>query len=411
LPIRSIPFDRISIEDIRGLVDRKIQEDRTLDFKQTLDIDSDGGQLDLLGDVVAMANASGGTLLYGAVEGEAEDRGRIVGIAGMPLSADATALKINNLLRDNVDERLPTVLHRAIDVGDGSFLYIIRIPASPRAPHMIIRKSHRPRFYMRGTVSNDPMNAQQIKEVSMRGATAEQRALAFIDQRTEYVRKHAPTPRHTFEHPLDEAAAEQRAASTVLLHFVPLYPPTNGVDLANRATVGLLAGLHPLWTTYPGRLRWSIEGLYNESSDSIASRWVLFDRSGAVEFGIYGLLQPNAWAPRESVMPVFALEEAALRCREQINALIEAGVVSAPMVISLRLAEIRGSFLGGERVSGMGLDPRKPIADVIIIPPIPVSEWAAEIDAAYHRLFDVMWQAWGIARSPSYDESGVRRTY
>jgi hypothetical protein len=82
MPIRSIPFDQITADHARDLIERKIREGPTLDFKQQLKLD-DSGKLDLLGDVTAMANAVGGTIIYGAVEGEGEDRGLIVDVNGV----------------------------------------------------------------------------------------------------------------------------------------------------------------------------------------------------------------------------------------------------------------------------------------------------------------------------------------
>jgi uncharacterized membrane protein len=144
MPIRTKPFDQITAADVLSLMERQVREDRTLDYKGELRLD-DSGKLDLLQDVVAMANASGGTIVYGAVEGTDEDRGRIAEIRPMSLAPDQLELQISNLLRDNVDERIANIEHRAIEFGKG-YLYVIRIPASPRAPHMVTLPSRRPRF-------------------------------------------------------------------------------------------------------------------------------------------------------------------------------------------------------------------------------------------------------------------------
>jgi hypothetical protein len=45
MPIRTMPFDVITAGDIEDLVTRQLREDRTLDFKETLDL-GDSGRID-----------------------------------------------------------------------------------------------------------------------------------------------------------------------------------------------------------------------------------------------------------------------------------------------------------------------------------------------------------------------------
>jgi predicted HTH transcriptional regulator len=78
MPIRTTPWDDISISDVQDLIARRVREDRTLEFKEEFPF-NDSGKLNFLQDVTAMANAEGGTLIYGAHEGSGDDKGLIVG--------------------------------------------------------------------------------------------------------------------------------------------------------------------------------------------------------------------------------------------------------------------------------------------------------------------------------------------
>jgi hypothetical protein len=271
-------------------MERQVREDRTLDYKGELRLD-DSGKLDLLQDVVAMANASGGTIVYGAVEGTDEDRGRIAEIRPMSLAPDQLELQISNLLRDNVDERIANIEHRAIEFGKG-YLYVIRIPASPRAPHMVTLPSRRPRFYMRATTSNDPMNAQQIREVAMRSETAYDRVREQITKRVEEV----------------ERLVRSRPGANrefLVLHFLPLFPPRGGVDLSSRDLYRRWYSVKPFGCEGSHvTVRMSLDGIAAESSvpDELYSSTVLL-REGGLEFTQVAMAYPLAGRGGERVGP------------------------------------------------------------------------------------------------------------
>jgi hypothetical protein len=75
--------------------------------------------------------------------------------------------RLDQILNDNLDERLPGLRHRAVPRSDGKYFYVIQVPASYLAPHMITMPSTKPRFYLRVNTVNAPMNAQQIKDASL----------------------------------------------------------------------------------------------------------------------------------------------------------------------------------------------------------------------------------------------------
>lgn len=137
MPIRTIPFQQIQASHVEELRRREIREDRTLDYKESMLLESRDHKHELLKDVMALANASGGTLIYGVAEGEGDDRGLIKDLPGLTIDVDATHGVVDNLLRDGVDERILGVLHKAVAKGDGRYLYVIRVPPSSLAPHMV----------------------------------------------------------------------------------------------------------------------------------------------------------------------------------------------------------------------------------------------------------------------------------
>lgn len=402
MPVRSVPWDELGEQHVQQMIDRRIRESRTLDYKGTLKLD-DSGKLDLLEDVSAMANAGGGTIVYGAIEGEGEDKGLIVRYEAMAMDPDGTDLTIANLLRDNIDERIHHVRHRAIPVNGGGFLYVVRVPASPRSPHMVTLRSKRDRFFLRTNVSNEPMRMQQIREAVLRSDTAVEHAHRRIDQRTDENRAYvAARPGR------DSTMQEEPLA---LLHIVPLSQPTEGVDLSDQGIADRLKTVLGYGATYPGNLRWTLEGLYCQYDKAGAGRdqWVLLTRDGVLEFGEAGFLYPSRWSSEARVLTldVLHLDADITRCVEQARVLSAAGWFTPPFVLSLRLLNIRDTFLSSHKSIHFGNGQRFPMQD-LIVPPEVVSDWGAGLENAKRHMAHTVWQAFGYQRCGLYNEDGTR---
>jgi hypothetical protein len=406
MPIRTVPWDEISERHVRDLIDRESRESRTLDYKAELKLD-DSGKLDLLEDVTAMANAAGGTIVYGAVEGEGEERGLIVGLNPMRFNPDATDLTIANLLRDNIEERIHHVLHRAVPI-DGGYLYVIRVPPSPRAPHMVTKKSARDRFFVRANVSNEPMRMQQIREAVLRSDTAVERARLYIDARTEEARRQV-----TQEPPRLREGPSELLNSIALMHFVPLFQPTAGIDLADPAIVERIRSVQPYGAHHYGSLRWTLEGLYNQHSpDGVLRRsWALLDRDGALEFGerpcLYASQRYDSSVP---TLDVFHLDSDVQNCIRQARELAEAGFFNTPFVVSLRFLFVRGAILTSHKSYSFQSEIRWPDQD-LLIPSEVVTDWDESLLSAERRIAHTVWQAFGIPRCELYNRDGTRKDF
>jgi schlafen family protein len=409
MPIRTMPWDAITADDVRDLISRRIRESRTLDFKQSLEA-SDKGKLDFVQDVTAMANADGGTIIYGAVEGDGEDRGLIVDVKPLAIRPDELQTTLTNILRDGVEERIAGVLHGALPL-DGGYLYIVRVPPSPLAPHMVIMRSSRLRFYLRANTSNDPMTVRQIKEAVLRADRAEDRAIALVDRRTDYWRAKFDTISK------DRGVGRQHVipAGQVLLHVIPLFPPPGGVDLADATVLQRFCEIPPFYMTDTQHVShvMNLDGFATvpEFGDVRERSCTRLLRSGALEFQATDVLnigRQQRPTDDDLRLDAQALEEAVLAAMSQAAGLAEAGLVMPPVVVSLRLLRVRQASLTSP---GMHLELRKPSEDTIAVDPVVVNNWALETASVARRLFDVVWQAWGFPRSQHYGRDGTRREH
>src|SRR4051812_9816459 len=110
MALASIPLDQLAKEHLQGLVEGTVAEGRELEFKASVGRD-DAAKREFLADVSSFANAVGGDLLVGV----AEEDGVAAALPGMTRSSvDGEILRLENILRDGVDPRIPGVQMRAI---------------------------------------------------------------------------------------------------------------------------------------------------------------------------------------------------------------------------------------------------------------------------------------------------------
>lgn len=147
--VLSKPADQISDEDIRELIASKVPEGEQIEFKRTLpeerrstdDWMSGGDQIGkraktkLLEEVVAFANAFGGTLLLG-IEESKEKPPVADSISPIPRCQEL-AERLKLVFRDCVEPQLPRVEIFAIITEDDEGVVIIRTDRSRLAPHRV----------------------------------------------------------------------------------------------------------------------------------------------------------------------------------------------------------------------------------------------------------------------------------
>jgi len=202
-----IPRSRIDdIDDavIRELIDSEFRESRTLDFKEQLDLSRDGRQA-LAEDVCAFANTVGGDLVFGI----REVGGAASTIAPLRIDdLDTQLLTLTNFLRDAVEPRVTTaLLSHAVPLAGGGCVVVMRVSASPNAPHRVIRSGQ---FYLRNPVGKEPMDIHAIRTAFAFADGLADRAIAFRERRLAL---------------LDEGFAQVRISPLrprIVVHAVPV---------------------------------------------------------------------------------------------------------------------------------------------------------------------------------------------
>lgn len=151
------PLDQVTEEDLQALVAQRRAEGRRLDYKLELSLAGSEASKEFLADVISFSNTDGGDLIIG-IRDEDGTAAEVVGIP--PGDMDENITRIENLVRDSVEPRLPGFHIHTVPLADGRTVLVLRMPASLVAPHRV-RTSNK--FHARNSRGKYPMDVGELR--------------------------------------------------------------------------------------------------------------------------------------------------------------------------------------------------------------------------------------------------------
>lgn len=379
------PFNEITASDIGALLEGKVPEGTTLEYKAELPHEGESKKIPFLAEVSAFANTVGGDLIIGVTE----ENGVIKSIDGVNIEdPDKEILRLDNAIRNGIEPRLPSINIKAIQLKTGPFVFIIRVPQSWSSPHRVVFNDHS-KFYGRSSASKYPLDVGQLRAAFLRSEDISDRLQAFREKRITGLL----TER--------SQSINLKKGGRLVLHLLPLaaFTGTSSNRIAPRAE--LSSSFSPLGTSGWNN-RVNLDGLMTYSTDherNTISYCQLF-RSGIVE-------AVTVLAPRQKddlVLPSLWYEREIMKSVKQYLAGLAKFDVEVPLFAALSLVGMKGYRLGVSQMffsSGDLLD-----RDLILLPEVALDEYTTNLPEALHPIFNMVWNAFGFEKSYNYDEQG-----
>jgi len=388
MTVASVPLDRLTKEHLKGLVDDDVVEGRDLEYKQSVGT-NDAAKREFLADVSSFANAAGGDLLVGV----AEDAGAAVGLPGVEReSTDAEILRLENIVRDGVDPRIPGVRMQTVPLSDDAAVIVIRIPRSWAAPHMVTFQGLS-RFYSRNSAGKYQLDASEIRAAFVLSEGARSYLRSFRLERLGRLTA-------------NDGPVELTPNPKTVLHVVPL----SAADASTRFDVVGLGETHnpyfrPLygssWNT-----RINFDGALAYAPDSrtgLARAYTQVFHTGAIE-GVEAVMLRYEDGGTPHKIPSAALERALIEALGMYAQLLRALDVGGPFLLALSLLDVRGLEMAVDIrrfESGYPID-----RPDLIVPETVVDELAQPADILLKPHLDAIWNATGHPGSLNYDDQG-----
>jgi hypothetical protein len=115
--------------------------------------------------------------------------------------------RLEESMRDGITPRIEEIGLQPMALEDGKHALVLRVPRSPRRPHVVTYKNHW-KFFSRSTTGKFQMNYPQVRQAFLSSGETEDKIRGFRDKRLRQVGS-------------GETPVEIQGRARVVLHLVP----------------------------------------------------------------------------------------------------------------------------------------------------------------------------------------------
>lgn len=383
----SKPLDAITLDDLQRLLENRVNEGKTIEYKQALSVGSDGDKIRFLRTVSSFANTAGGDLLYG-VDAKDGIPGALPGL--QQPNEDDIKLRLESLLRDGIEPRIPGIQFHFVTVGENCAVLIVRTRKSWNGPHRVRLAGHA-HFYGRNSSGAYQLDVGELRTAFTLSAGIAERIRAFRADRLMKIES-GQTPV-----PIVKAA-------TMVLHLVPLLafssPPPNRISLDGNERNAFHPFVRSGWSTNV-----NLDGyvLFTDRGQDSNAYTQLF-RSGMVES--VAVFEPHEGEGYPPSLPSGLIEEQLIQALPRFTQALISKDIEPPYFLFLSFLKAQGYQLAtAERflVRSDVLTDR----DSLLLPEVEIEQVAFDPAAVLRPIFDMLWNAFGYEGCNNYDDHGV----
>lgn len=383
MSIKFKSLDEIEEADLQGLIDNQVTEAKVIEYKSELPSNSDGDKKEFMADASSLANTMGGDLIFG-VEAPAGVPNAIVSLSSR--DPDGDILRLENILRDGVEPRIPGVGSRAVPLSHGGHVIVMRFPKSFARPHRI-KYQDWSRVYARSSNGKYLMDVAELRAAFLASETLADRITAFrADRIAQVAANQTPVP-------MPEGAK-------VIIHVLPLVAFETGtaIDLSSLPEPLLkpigASGWNP---------RHNFEGFvtHQRLDDTKSYTYLQTFRNGALE-----AVESRLLAYRERMIPSGVYEREVMEALAIYLRLSEQMGLGLPLWVGLALTGVRGFKMWFDQSRFIVTEESLIDRDILVLPEILVDHRDVNAATVLRPAFDAIWNACGWARSMNYDQDG-----
>ncbi|MBC8273364.1 MAG: ATP-binding protein [Chloroflexi bacterium] len=379
-------LESIEENDLQTLVDNRVRERKTIEYKKSLPGHSDRDKQEFLADVSSFANAAGGHLIFGI----REEGGEPVELCGLQIAdPDAEILRLENLIRDSIEPRIPGVYMWPVPLEMLGVAVIVRIARSWALPHVVKFRKHW-RFYSRNSAGKYPLDVSELRAAFALSQTTAERIRSF---RTERLSKIVA----------GETPVALNEGGKIVLHIIPFgaFDPAVTFDVASRAPHMKLL-LEPVNATgYTQRHNFDGYLTYEMSPQpTSADSYLQIFRNGSIE-----AVEAYLLGCKGGMIPMTRVEEALLDAVGRYFSIQEQLGVEPPLLVMLSLLGVSGYTID---LDVSAVDIHRIDRDALLVPEVLVESFDRDPAEVMKPAFDAIWNAAGRPGSKNYHDAGKR---
>ncbi len=397
-------FDDIAKINIDFLIENRIGEFKTLEYKKKLPGSTDSDKKEFLADISSFANASGGDLIYGikeAIDANGKKTGEpdaVVPLQG--ITADEAKLHIENLIRTGIEPRISVHVKSIEGYGiDGKgFVILVRIPQSFASPHMVKFKNTS-RFYCRNSAGKYQLDYQEIKNIFLATDSQAERVRSFLQNRLAKIMA-------------DETPMPLFKPHRLVLHLLPLNSFLNQKRFDLSDEYFLMDFLKPIAVSNIGYQKYNLDGfmtyLPGKATEGCYSYCQLFF-DGTIETVSARILRTKeSDYPQAGEIAYISSDyferSVVVAIKNYIKGYKSLGI-DPPIIVSVALLGCKGAQMSTNFDTELDIVPLD--RNEAILPQVQIFSLDEDVPTIMKPIFDAVWNAFGLPRSYNYTDNGT----
>ncbi|HSQ98082.1 MAG TPA: ATP-binding protein [Rickettsiales bacterium] len=386
---------QITEEDLENLVLNKRQEDTFLDFKRDLYGKTDTDKKELLKDVSAFANSSGGEIIIGIEEDNYSQAKELCGFSCDNIAVEKN--RIEQIIINGLEPKLDTFKVRYINLKQNKYAIVIRIEHSPLFPHMVSLQRFN-KFYMRKSDKNLLLDVYELRNLFLKSENFMQEIKKYNENKIK----------NAF---ISKTVLPTIEAPKVLINFIPFdaFTRQTFLDLANSEVK----------INFPEQ-RINFDGLIAyQMNDRGINTYCQLHRNGVVEFlssstkMFNEINNPFGAIPDlvETKLKVIyggksGYEYYLIRKSLEFLRILKNFKVQPPIYIFVSLVGAKGYRILYENSKGEKKITNAIDRDIISLPELELKDYNLDFKKHIRFIFDMIWNACGEKQSINF-KNGV----
>lgn len=391
--MRSKSFEEINALDIKQLIDNEVGEQLTLDYKRDIpDLSHRELKREFLWDVVSFANSSGGDIIFGLQDkrehGKATGRPEFFGVTVE--NEDELKKKWHSIIGDGIEPRIPGIDMKYIRY-DSSGVFIIRIPKSWAAPHMVTA-TVRPVFYGRNSSGKHPLAINEISALFIDASGFSEKIRDFRNYRLAQIIA-------------DDTPVKLAKGPRIVVHILPIQSFRSSpltIDFKSLTKGYEYEDIRPIFWPFQ-RERINLEGLLSQAvsdTDGVVPAYTQIYRDGRVEAVESGLLQRSLGKPHQILF--LSTEPEMVKAVDRALSIYKKNKIQPPVIVYAALLDVKGMTIHPQEPNHGTSHPID--RDHVLSPEVVISRFDGDLDELMRPIFDCIWNACGYHEALSYKD-------
>lgn len=384
--IDNIPIGSVTIENLISLIENKVAETTSLEYKALLKIEMPKEKKEFLFDVSSFANTNGGLIIYGIPEVE----GIPASVSGIDLhdaGVDALIKKITSILDSGIVPKIQGYQIRMIEIEQNKQVVLIKIPRSLTSPHRVIYdKSNL--FYGRKNSSKYPMNVYDLRVAFNQSSAFEEKVESYkLDRIAKII--------------ADSGYAQLGDSPKLILHVIPL----TAFEVSHNVSVTHLENDRDLDPIYPYvinvRRRINLRGiLFKAYAGKRNLAYTQLHRNGIIEVVDTKILYVDSGVKKE--FDASPIVEHLGKSLERYLKILDDLSIPLPFYLSVTLIGLAGCQILFSQ--SQGFSTTAPIEeDILFLDDIIIENRSEAIGKMLKPIFNQLWNASGYDKCPYVD--------